>query len=145
MCELHISTRVKKKKRMREKKSSPRNTHVCGWQRLMIVCKRTAHSWSVLCPSFFPSTLPARRFTHTLPPTSSALLFAFFFFFYSHAFVHLFSPFSFLSFSLLCMCEHFVLSSLLCDLTVEHDVEKVYHYCRFQSKETTEKEDGMLV
>ncbi len=83
MCELHISARVRKKKEENERKknkSAPKYTRV--WLvAIMIVCKRTAHSWSVLCPSFFPSTLPARRFTHTLPPTSSAMLFAFFFLF----------------------------------------------------------------
>lgn len=64
---------------MSEKKTStPRYTRV--WLVVvMIVCKRTVHSWSVLCPSFSLLRCPHVVFTLTRPPTSSALLFAYFF------------------------------------------------------------------
>ncbi len=96
MYELHLGARVRKRREWEKDKPAPKYTRV--WLvTVIIVCKRTAHSWSVLCPSFFPLLrCPRIVFTHTLPPISSALLFAFLFFSYSHAFVHLFSP-SFLS------------------------------------------------
>lgn len=103
MCEVHISARVRRKKtreknkRKKKKMSTPKYTRV--WLVVvMIVCKRTAHSWSVLCPSFFPSTLPARRL-YAYTPSHQLCAVIRIFFFYSHAFVHLFSLLS-LSFSL---------------------------------------------
>jgi hypothetical protein len=79
----YCACKKKKKKERREwekEKPAPKYTRV--WLvAVMIVCKRTAHSWSVLCPSFFPLLHCPRvaSTTYTLPPTSSALLFAFFF------------------------------------------------------------------
>ena len=113
---------------MREKKKTRLDIHTCVvGSSNNGVCECTAYSWSVLCPSFFPFYVAraSSLHIHALPPVVRCYSH---FFFYSHAFAHLFFPFSFLSFSLLCayvcMREHFVLSSLLCDLMVELDVEK---------------------
>lgn len=152
MCKLHLATRVKKK-RMRERNGCL-EIYTCvvgsGDDSMQTYCTFLVCFMSfffffflVVDVVFSPLRCPHIAFTtHTLPPTSNALLFAFFFLLACvRAFV--FSSFFLLSF--FSISRVYANTSTLGDLTIELDVEEkgkkvcYSYYCCSQRKETTEK------